>query len=153
MPPSPLPPPHAASAVNRSPADPSEADRHSDDVIASSACWPNGAVGAQFPSSCVRAPQARIGNHNIHRAGVDSPSDGLGIHRAKLGVSKLRRKDSLLVNRGLRTTNAYVARDDTGMPSETRVGVHLRAALVAVAASVTDSRLSPRGDQDEIGYP
>src|SRR5882762_4454184 len=71
------PPPHAASAVNRSPADPSQADRHSDDVIASSACWPNGAVGAQFTSSCVRAPQARIGNHNIHRAGAESPTDGL----------------------------------------------------------------------------
>src|SRR6478752_6875217 len=70
-------PPHAASAVNRSPADPSQADRPSDDVIASSACWPNGAVGAQFPSSCVRAPQARIGNHNIHRARADSPTAGL----------------------------------------------------------------------------
>lgn len=57
------------------------------------------------------------------------------------------------MNRGLRTTNAHVARDDTGLPSGARVGVRLRAVLVAVAASLADSRLSPRGDQDEIGYP
>jgi hypothetical protein len=39
---------------------------------------------------------------------------------------------------GLRTTNTQVATDDTVDPSGTRVGVHLRAVLVAVAASVAD---------------
>ena len=46
----------------------------------------------------------------------------------------------------LRATNTRVATDGTFDPSWTRVGVHWRAVLVAVAASVADSRLSPRGD-------
>jgi hypothetical protein len=35
---------------------------------------------------------------------------------------------------GLRATNTQVATDDTVDPSGTRVGVHLRAVLVTVAA-------------------
>jgi hypothetical protein len=42
----------------------------------------------------------------------------------------------------LRARNTRVATDGTVDPSGTRVGVHSRAALVAVSASLADSRLS-----------
>src|SRR5260370_41703804 len=47
----------------------------------------------------------------------------------------------------LRATNTRVATDGTFDLSWTRVGAHWRAVLVALAASVADSRLSPRGDE------